>query len=126
MSCVLHLCAAGSRAARAQRPRRAHAVPIGRKLEIAAAATAKIFPAHKAAAQWRVTPNLPSGITIDAANGNITGNPIDSGGAHPEITSYSIRAASADGTVTAKHLPVPSHRLQMSLRHVGVRLGQSH
>ena len=89
MSCVLPLCAAGSRAAAracAQRPRRAHAVLvlIGRKLEIAAAATASNFPAHKAAAQWRVTPILPSGITIDsdAANGNIiTGNAIDSGGA---------------------------------------------
>jgi hypothetical protein len=98
MSCLLFLLPLGAAGAalaesrrerrpgrtRAQRPRRAHAVLIGRKLEIAAAATAKIFPAHKAAAQWRVTPILPSGITIDsdAANGNIiTGNAIDSGGA---------------------------------------------
>ena len=43
-----------------------------------------------------------AGITIDAANGNITGNTIDSGptlaappartGPHPEITSYSTHA----------------------------------
>ena len=83
-----------------------------RSFEIAA--TASNFPAHKPAARWRVTPNLPSGITIDAANGNITGNAIDSG-AHPEITSYNISAASADGTVTA-NVQLILHFVECDLR----------
>ena len=87
-----------------------------RSFEIAA--TASNFPPHKAAARWRVTPNLPTGITIDARNGTLQGNALDSGAhglAHPEITSYSISAASADGTVTA-NVQLILHFVERDLR----------
>ena len=68
--------------------------------------------------RWRVAPNLPKGIEIDAATGALEGNVVCSGGVafhrQPETSSFAITATSADGRSVTTRLVI--HFVDRALR----------
>jgi hypothetical protein len=68
--------------------------------------------------RWRVAPNLPQGIEINAATGALEGKVVDSGGVafhrQPETSSFAITATSADGRSVTTRLVI--HFVDRALR----------